>query len=227
MSTLNPGGGTGPLFLEDLWVGEQFVSGTHRIDAEQIRAFAEQFDPQPFHLDAEAAKATLFEGLVASGWHTAAITMRLLVESGLPIAGGIVGAGGEITWPSPTRPGDVLQVESEVLELRPSRSRPDRGITTVRSETRNRLESGGQPNRVRLFDLQPAAASPAASRLCGAESPHATDHAAIASGRGPSRDLPPAILRVLHADGAHGTDAELGGKGSPQSVGENPPPAPK
>jgi acyl dehydratase len=91
------------------------VSGTHRLDEGQHRAFAEQFDPQPFHIDAEAATATLFGGLVASGWHTAAITMRLLVESGLPLAGGIIGAGGEITWPNSTRPGDVLQVESEVL----------------------------------------------------------------------------------------------------------------
>ena len=137
MANRNPGGEAAPRYLEDLRVGERFVSGTHRIDAEQIRAFAEQFDPQPFHLDVEAATATLFEGLVASGWHTAAITMRLLVETGLPIAGGIIGAGAEITWPSPTRPGDVLQVESEVLELRPSRSLPDRGIATVRSETRN------------------------------------------------------------------------------------------
>src|SRR5262245_17674177 len=137
MANLNPGSGTAPLYLEDLRVGQRFVSGTHRIDEEQIRAFAEQFDPQPFHLDAEAAKATLFEGLVASGWHTAAITMRLLVESGLPIAGGIIGAGGEIAWPNPTRPGDALQVESEVLELTPSRSRPDRGIATIGSETRN------------------------------------------------------------------------------------------
>lgn len=82
---------------------------------------------------------TLFGGLVASGWHTAAITMRLLVESGLPIAGGIVGAGGEISWPSPVRPGAVLHVESEILELRPSRSRPDRGVATVRSETRDQF----------------------------------------------------------------------------------------
>ena len=137
MANRNPGGGTAPLYLEDLRVGQRFVSGTHRLDEEQVRAFAGQFDPQPFHLDTEAAKATLFEGLVASGWHTAAITMRLLVESGLTIAGGIVGAGAEITWPGPTRPGDTLQVESEVLELRPSRSRPDRGIATIRSETRN------------------------------------------------------------------------------------------
>jgi acyl dehydratase len=127
------------LYLEDLHVGQRFLSGTHRIDEEQIKAFAGQFDPQPFHLDAEAAKASLFEGLVASGWHTAAVSMRLLVAGGLPIAGGVVGAGGEIAWPKPTRPGAVLQVESEVLELRPSRSRPDRGVATVRSETRNQF----------------------------------------------------------------------------------------
>jgi acyl dehydratase len=139
MADLNPGGENEAVFLDDLQVGQRFVSGTHRIDEEQIRAFAQQFDPQPFHLDAEAAKATLFGGLVASGWHTAAITMRLLVGSGLPIAGGIVGAGGEIAWPSPVRPGAVLHVESEILELRPSRSRPDRGVVTVRSETRDQL----------------------------------------------------------------------------------------
>ena len=150
MANVNPDGGTAPLYLEDLRVGQRFVSGTHRIDEGQIRAFAEQFDPQPFHLDAEAAKATLFGGLVASGWHTAAITMRLLVESGLPIAGGIIGAGGEITWPNPTLLGDVLQVESEVLELRPSRSRPDRGIATIRSETRNQR---GDPVQVFVAKL--------------------------------------------------------------------------
>jgi acyl dehydratase len=139
MANNNPGGGTVPLYLEDLHVGQRFVSNTHQLDEEQIRAFAEQFDPQPFHLDAEAAKATLFEGLVASGWHTAAMTMRLLVESGLPIAGGLIGAGAEITWPRPVRRGAVLHVESEVLELRPSRSRPDRGVVTVRSETRDQF----------------------------------------------------------------------------------------
>jgi acyl dehydratase len=126
-----------PLYLDDLRVGQRFVSGTHLIDEAQIKAYAKQFDPQPFHLDADAAKDTFFEGLVASGWHTAAVTMRLLVEGGLPLAGGIVGAGGEITWPKPVRPGAILQVESEVLELRPSRSQPTRGVATIRSETRN------------------------------------------------------------------------------------------
>ena len=129
--------GNGGLFLDDLRVGQRFNSGSHAVDEAQIKAFAGQFDPQPFHLDDAAAKGTLFGGLAASGWHTAAITMRLLVDGGAPIAGGIVGAGGEISWPKPTRPGDILQVESEVLEVTPSRSRPDRGMVTVRSETRN------------------------------------------------------------------------------------------
>jgi acyl dehydratase len=125
------------LFLDDLSVGQRFSSGSHTIDEGQIKAFAAQFDPQPFHLDGEAAKATLFGGLAASGWHTAAITMKLLVESGLPLRGGIIGSGGEVSWPRPTRPGDTLTVLSEVEEITPSRSRPDRGMIRVRSETRN------------------------------------------------------------------------------------------
>jgi acyl dehydratase len=127
------------LHLEDLVVGQSFVSATCAVEVEDIVRFASEFDPQPFHLDPEAAKASLFSGLAASGWHTAAMTMRLLVEGGAPIAGGLIGSGGEIAWPQPTRPGDVLQVESEVLEIRPSRSRPDRGMVTLRSETRNQV----------------------------------------------------------------------------------------
>jgi acyl dehydratase len=128
------------LYLEDLQVGQRFTSGTHEIDAAQIKTFAGQFDPQPFHLDDEAAKGTLFGGLAASGWHTAAISMRLLVESGLPLAGGIIGGGGEMSWPKPTRPGDVLRVVSEIEEVTPSRSRPDRGMVRVRNETRNQRD---------------------------------------------------------------------------------------
>jgi acyl dehydratase len=134
----NEPGGKQPLYFDDLNVGQRFISGTHQIDDNEIISFAKQFDPQPFHLDAEAAKQTFFEGLVASGWHTAAITMRLLVQ-GVPIAGGIVGAAGEISWPKPTRPGALLHVESEIVELRPSRSRPDRGMVTIRSETHNQF----------------------------------------------------------------------------------------
>jgi len=132
----NAPGGDG-LCLDDFHVGQRFVSGTHQIDVEEIKAFAREFDPQPFHLDEEAAKRTLFGGLVASGWYTAAVTMRLQVEQGLPIAGGIIGIGGELSWPKPTWPGDTLRVVSEVKEVIPSRSRPDRGVVRVRSETRN------------------------------------------------------------------------------------------
>ena len=125
------------LYLDDLVVGQRFASGTYAIDANQITTFAREFDPQPFHLDEEAATKSMFGGLAASGWHTAGITMRLTVQGGLPLAGGFIGAGGEINWPTPTRPGDVLQVQSEIVEIRPSRSKPDRGIVTFRSETRN------------------------------------------------------------------------------------------
>jgi acyl dehydratase len=125
------------LYLEDFTVGRRFISAAHALDADQIKAFASRFDPQPFHLDEAAAQTSFFHGLAASGWHTAAITMSLLVKSGMPIAGGLIGAGAEIEWPRPVRPGDTLTVESEVLEVKPSRSRPERGMITVRSETRN------------------------------------------------------------------------------------------
>ena len=125
------------LYFDDLEVGRRFKSGTHAVDEQQIKAFASAFDPQPFHLDDEAAKRSIFRSLAASGWHTASITMLLQVTGGLPIAGGILGLGGELAWPAATRPGDVLHVESEIVEAVPSRSRPDRGTITVRSETRN------------------------------------------------------------------------------------------
>jgi acyl dehydratase len=139
------------LYLEDLQVGQRFTSHTYALDEAQIIAFASQFDPQAFHLDPVAARDSLFGGLVASGWHTAAITMRLLVTGSVRIAGGTIGAGGEVVWPSPTRPGDVLQVESEVTEIRPSRSRPDRGIVTLRSETRNQRGEVVQTLSARLI----------------------------------------------------------------------------
>jgi len=125
------------LYLEDFSVGRRFISATRRLDADQIKAFASQFDPQPFHLDEAEADKSFFHGLAASGWHTAAITMSLLVKSGMPIAGGLIGAGAEIAWPRPVRPGDVLQVESEVLAVTPSRSHPERGMITVKSQTKN------------------------------------------------------------------------------------------
>jgi acyl dehydratase len=125
-------------YLEDFAVGQTFGSGRLRISKEQVTAFAAEFDPQPFHLDEEAAQNTIFKGLAASGWHTAALTMRLLVESELKPAGGIVGAGfDEFRWPRPVRPGDELHLESEVLEVRASRSLPNQGLIKVRTMTLN------------------------------------------------------------------------------------------
>ena len=125
------------LYLDDLVVGQTFETATHLIDVEQIMAFARNFDPQPFHLDDEAAKQTLFGGLCASGWHTAAITMRLIVDMRPNFANGVIGKGGEISWPQPTRPGDILKVFSTIAAITPSRSRPDRGVVTMLLETKN------------------------------------------------------------------------------------------
>jgi acyl dehydratase len=120
------------LYLEDLAAGQRFTSETYVMEAERIKEFAAEFDPQPFHLDESAAEASVFKGLAASGWHTAAVAMRLLVTGGLPFANGLVGLGGEVAWPRPTRPGDILHVESEIVEITPSRSKPHQGIVTVR-----------------------------------------------------------------------------------------------
>ena len=140
-----------PLCLEDFAVGRTFGSGTVTVDPARLKAFAAEFDPQPFHLDEQAAGSSLFGGLVASGWHTAALTMRLLVEGDIKVAGGLIGAGvEEIRWPRPVRPGDTLRVESEVLEVRPSGSRPDRGIVRVRSTT---LNQDGEPVMVQVASL--------------------------------------------------------------------------
>lgn len=128
---------TDRLYLDDLYVGQRFTSGTYVMDERRIKEFAAEFDPQPFHLDAAAAEASLFKGLVASGWHTAAVGMRLLATGGLPIANGLIGYGGEIAWPNPTRPGDVVHIETEVVEITPSRSKPDQGMVTVRGIMRN------------------------------------------------------------------------------------------
>jgi acyl dehydratase len=139
------------LHLEDFAVGQIFRSARLRVEEAEIKAFAAQFDPQPFHLDAVAAKATMFGGLAASGWHTAALTMRLLVDGGAPIAGGIIGAGtDELRWPRPVRPGDELRVESEVLDIRPSRSRPQQGLVKMRTTTFNQND---EPVQVMVANL--------------------------------------------------------------------------
>ena len=140
-----------PLYFEDLTVGQTFGTGTITVETKAIKAFAAEFDPQPFHLDEEAARASFFGGLVASGWHTAALTMRLMVEGELKIVGGLIGLGVEESrWPRPVHPGDVLRVESEVLDLRPLKSKPDRGLVKVRSTT---LNQDGQPVMVQVVTM--------------------------------------------------------------------------
>ena len=125
-------------YLEDFAVGQTFGSGRLRIDKERVLAFAAEFDPQPFHLDEAAARRSIFGGLAASGWATAAVTMRLMIETELKPAGGFVGAGlDECRWPRPVRPGDELRVECEVIEVRPSKSRPEQGLIKLRTTTLN------------------------------------------------------------------------------------------
>ena len=125
-------------YLDDFAVGQVFRSGRIRLEADRIKSFAAEFDPQPFHLDPEAATHTFFRGLVASGWHTAALTMRLLADSELKPAGGIIGLGfEELRWPRPVRPGDELSLQTEVLEVRPSQSRPEQGLIKIRVTTLN------------------------------------------------------------------------------------------
>ena len=138
-------------YLEDFSIGQKFGSGRITVEAERVKSFAAEFDPQPFHLDDALARDTIFRGLAASGWHTAAMTMRLLVESEVKPAGGIVGAGfDEFRWPRPVRPGDELRIEAEVLEVRPSKSRPEQGMIKLRTTT---LNQNGEPVQVSVGNL--------------------------------------------------------------------------
>lgn len=124
------------LYLEDLHVGQRFTSAPHPLDSEQIKRFAADYDPQPFHLSDAGAANSMFGSLAASGWHTMALTMRMLVES-VPLADGLIGASTEVAWPRPTRPGMTLQVFSEIANIKQSRSKPGMAIVTLRSETRD------------------------------------------------------------------------------------------
>ncbi|KTC87364.1 MULTISPECIES: MaoC family dehydratase [Legionella] len=129
------------LYLDDIQVGQCFISNSYTLDTEQVKTFAKQFDPQPFHLDEEAAKNTLFGQLIASGWHTAAITMKLLVEAvGYRFAGGLIGKRGELSWPNPTYPSDCLHIEGEVLEIKPSKTRPQWGTVKICNHTINQKQ---------------------------------------------------------------------------------------
>jgi acyl dehydratase len=146
------------IYLDDIVVGQKFMTGSATLTAAEIKAFAAKFDPQPFHLDEEAARASVFGRLAASGWHTGALSMRLLVEGELSIAGGLIGLGGELTWPRATYAGDTIRVETEVLDVRVSASKPDRGIVTVRNTTLNQNDEVVQLAVVKmLVPRRPAA----------------------------------------------------------------------
>jgi acyl dehydratase len=124
-------------FFEDVKKGDRFKSETYKVTEEQITSFAREFDPQPFHLDATVADRTMFGGLIASGWHTAAITMRLFVQT-LNFVEGAIGLGvDELRWPNAVKPNDVLQVETEIVDLRESRSKPTHGVVRLRYVTTN------------------------------------------------------------------------------------------
>jgi acyl dehydratase len=138
------------VYLDDLAVGRKFVSGETAVTLEGCKAFAAQFDPQPFHLDEAAAGESVFGRLAASGWYTAALSMRLIVEGELTIAGGLIGLSSDMKWPRPTYPGDTLRVECEVLEVRVSESKPDRGVVTMRNVT---LNQRGEPVQVAVVKL--------------------------------------------------------------------------
>ncbi len=127
------------VFFDDLAIGQTFQGGPLTVTRDDLIAFAERFDPQPQHLSEDLARTSMFGELVASGWHTAALTMRMLVDGASPrVEGGVVGAGiEEIRWPTPVRPGDQLTAESEILDMRPSRSRADRGLIKLKTTTKN------------------------------------------------------------------------------------------
>jgi acyl dehydratase len=139
-----------PLYLEDIGVGYRSTTGTYRVEESEIKGFASKYDPQPFHLDEAAAQAGVFRGLAASGWHTAAVTMNLIVTGGIPFAAGTVGYGAEVEWPRPTRPGDTLHVESEVIEIVPSRSKPNQAVVKVRNTT---INQDGEPVQILIAKL--------------------------------------------------------------------------
>ena len=127
-------------YLDDFEPGQKFGSGQLSVEATRIKSFGAEFDPQPFHLDEDGARETFFKGLAASGWHTAAVSMRLFVDT-MHVAGGIIGLGvDELKWPNAVRPGDELRLEIEILQARHSKSRPGYGIIRIRNVTKNQRD---------------------------------------------------------------------------------------
>lgn len=151
----------GRLYYEDLAKGQVYGSGSVHVTTAEIKRFASEYDPQPFHLDEEKAQDSLFKGLAASGWHTAALTMRLLVEGELKLANGAVGGGiDELRWMKPVRPGDTLRIETEIVGKRESQSRPAYGIVQARTTTFNQ---NNEPVQTHVSSIIVPKRSPAAA----------------------------------------------------------------
>lgn len=141
------------LYLDDLKIGDTFISEKYQLNADEIKEFAREFDPQDFHCDEDLAEDTFFGELVASGWHTAAITMKLFTAS-MPLADGLIGAGGEIKWPQPTRPNDALYVKSTIKEIIPSKSKPNQGLLIVECKTLNQKDEVCQTFLVKMISFR-------------------------------------------------------------------------
>ena len=216
-----------PLYLDDLHVGQRFFGGYHRVDAEQIKNFARQFDPQPFHLDEDGGQRSMFGGLVASGWHTGAISMRLMVEA-VPIAGGLIGASGEIRWTRPVRPGDTLHVECEIIEVPPLpiAPRPGHGHDPQRdaqSIGRSRRDSRGSAGRAapavlkgRRHSCFTTGSKQGTVSICGVEGPVSweatlsTRFVRLRSGRAPRRKQASGTVRTTNGLPSGWTSAKMG-----------------
>lgn len=147
-----------PLYLDDLAVGDRFTSRSYELTLDSLLEFANLYDPQPFHLDPQAAQATVFNGLAASGWQTAGITMRLWSEC-FPVVNGLIGLESQVSWPMPTRAGDQLHVELCITEIKPSASKPEMGIVTYQSETKNQHDQVVQKNTTKIVVFRRATAA--------------------------------------------------------------------
>ncbi len=127
------------LYLEDLNIGDRFKSREYEMTLDEVKTFAQQFDPQVFHTDEEKAKEhPIFQGLAASGWHTSAITMRLWTEC-FPIAHGLIGSESSLRWPKPTRVGDRIHVDVEIVAINPSKTKLDRGLVSYVTQAKNQF----------------------------------------------------------------------------------------
>ncbi len=124
--------------VETLEIGQTFTSDSLLITKDKIIAFAKEFDPQPFHLDEDEAKQTFFNELVASGWHTSSVTMKLILQS-MPFKHGMVGSGGQVSWKRPVKPNDSLHVTTKIINIKPAKNNANQIYLTLECQTLNQF----------------------------------------------------------------------------------------